>query len=199
MFLIVGLGNPGQKYQNNRHNIGFLVVDSIIHALSATKLNDKNFKGTLYKSNQILLLKPLTFMNLSGESVLNVINFYKITDFLVIHDDIDLPFGAIKFKFGGGSGGHNGLKSIDALCGNEYYRIRYGIGKPSTKERVINWVLEDFCANEMQSNMDLITHCTKAALEITKLTTHTDLASKISTTFTLSPNDIKTHFKADMQ
>lgn len=187
MFLIVGLGNPGQKYQNNRHNIGFKVVDSLISSLNATKQSDKNFQGEVYKSNQILLLKPQTFMNLSGKSVQSVRNFYKINEFLVLHDELDLPFGAVRFKFGGGSGGHNGLKSIDALCGNEYYRIRYGIGKPAAKEQVTHWVLSDFDSQEQVANPSLIAHCAKAALEIAQLESPKELANKISSLLTLTP------------
>lgn len=126
-------------------------------------------------------------MNLSGESVQSVLNFYKITDFLVIHDELDLPFGAVKFKFGGGNGGHNGLKSIDSLCSNAYYRIRYGIGKPAIKAQVINWVLQDFSALEEEQNQTLIAHCAKAALEIAKLESSKELANKVSSIFTLVP------------
>ncbi len=187
MFLIVGLGNPGQKYQNNRHNIGFRVLDSLISTLNAIKQNDKNFRGEVYKAGQLLFLKPQTFMNLSGESVQSVKNFYKINNFAVVHDELDLPFGAVKFKFGGGNGGHNGLKSIDSLCGNEYYRIRYGIGKPSTKDQVSHWVLSDFEAEEENVNLVLIAHCAKAILEITKLESHKELTSKVSSFFSLSP------------
>ena len=97
MFLIVGLGNIGDKYKNNRHNIGFRVVDALISNLNAIRQSDKNFEGELYKSSQILLLKPSTYMNLSGKSVSAVKNFYKIKDMLVIHDELDLPFGVIKF------------------------------------------------------------------------------------------------------
>ncbi|WP_297812828.1 aminoacyl-tRNA hydrolase [uncultured Helicobacter sp.] len=187
MFLIVGLGNPGQKYQNNRHNIGFRVVDSLISSLNAVKQSDKNFQGEVYKSNQLLLLKPQTFMNLSGKSVQSVKRFYKITNFLVIHDELDLPFGAVKFKFNGGNGGHNGLKSIDSLCGSEYYRIRYGIGKPNIKEQVTHWVLSDFKNEEENENLTLIAHCAKVALEIAKLQSPQELASQISSLFTLMP------------
>lgn len=191
MFLVVGLGNPGKAYQNNRHNIGFKVVDSLIQTLNATqqssKNSHKNFQGELYKSSQILLLKPTTFMNLSGKSVQSVLGFYKITDFLVIHDELDLPFGAVKFKFGGGNGGHNGLKSIDSLCGVEYYRIRYGIGKPKEKECVTQWVLGDFSKDEESKNVELIIHCAKAALEIAKLESPQELAHKVSNIFTLTP------------
>ncbi|TLD83204.1 aminoacyl-tRNA hydrolase [Helicobacter sp. MIT 11-5569] len=190
MFLIVGLGNPGQSYQNNRHNIGFKVLDCLIHTLNATKQSDKNFQGELYKSSQILLLKPTTFMNLSGESVQKVLRFYKITGFLVIHDELDLPFGSVKFKFGGSSGGHNGLKSIDSLCGNAYYRIRYGISKPATKEKVIDWVLQDFSSIEIEHNQILIPHCANAALEITKLDSSEKLAAQVSNKWTLNPKPL---------
>ncbi|MDD6055838.1 MAG: aminoacyl-tRNA hydrolase [Helicobacter sp.] len=189
MFLIVGLGNPGEKYHNNRHNIGFKIIDFLTESLNATKQSSKGFKGELYKATfkttSILLLKPETFMNLSGESVLSVLNFYKINDFLVIHDELDLPFGSIKFKFDGSSGGHNGLKSIDTLCGSAYYRIRYGIGKPQNKAQVISWVLNDFSKDEEEVNKNLIPHCAKAALEITQLDSAKDLANKISQNFTL--------------
>lgn len=187
MFLIVGLGNPGEKYQNNRHNIGFRVVDLLVQNLDATRQNVKDFQGELYKSSQILLLKPKTFMNLSGESVWAVLKFYKIKNFLTIHDDLDLPFGTIKFKFGGGSGGHNGLKSIDMLCGNNYYRVRYGIGKPTTKTQITNWVLQDFTSLEEEQNKTLITYSANAVLEITKLNSNQRLAEKISSKWTLSP------------
>ena len=115
------------------------------------------------------------------------LQFYKITDFLVIHDELDLPFGAVKFKFGGGNGGHNGLKSIDSLCGNAYYRIRYGIGKPAIKAQVINWVLQDFSVLEEKQNQTLIAHCAKAALEIQKLQSPKDLSDCIASKYTLSP------------
>lgn len=186
MFLIVGLGNIGDKYKNNRHNIGFRVVDALISNLNAIKQSDKNFEGELYKSSQILLLKPSTYMNLSGKSVSAVKNFYKIKDMLVIHDELDLPFGVIKFKFGGGSGGHNGLKSIDNLCANEYYRMRYGIGKPSAKEQVIDWVLGDFSKEEENDNIELIEYCMRVALEIAKLQNPDELSSKISSLYTLN-------------
>ena len=187
-FLIIGLGNPGQTYQNNRHNIGFRVIDALVQDLNAHK--QSAFKGELYKSSQVLLLKPQTFMNLSGESVKSVLNFYKLTDFLVIHDDLDLPFGAIKFKFGGSSGGHNGLKSIDTLCGNNYYRIRYGIGKPAIKAQVTNWVLQDFSPLEEEQNKELIAHSKNAALEIAKLQSSDLLSTQISSKWTLSPKDL---------
>ncbi|WP_457562498.1 aminoacyl-tRNA hydrolase [Caminibacter pacificus] len=151
MKLIVGLGNPGSKYEKNRHNIGFLAVDYLIKEFNASKLSSK-FKGELYKSDEYLFLKPATYMNLSGESVRLVKDFYKIEndDIIVIHDDIDLKLGALRFKKGGGSGGHNGLKSIDANIGNDYWRVRIGVGRPERKEMVVSYVLSDFEDEELE-------------------------------------------------
>ena len=149
--LIIGLGNPGKKYELNRHNIGFLCVDYLIDTFNASKISSK-FKGELYKSSDYFFLKPTTFMNLSGESVVLVKNFYKIENenIIVIHDDIDLKSGALKFKRGGSNGGHNGLKSIDKHIGNDYYRIRIGVGRPEKKEDVINYVLSNFTKDELK-------------------------------------------------
>ncbi|CAM2779888.1 aminoacyl-tRNA hydrolase [Helicobacter burdigaliensis] len=191
MFLIVGLGNPGSKYENNRHNIGFKIIDALVDDLKATKVSNKDFLGELYKTSKLLLLKPNTFMNLSGKSVLAVKNFFKIQNILVLHDELDLPIGSIKFKFGGSSGGHNGLKSIDSLCGNSYYRLRYGIGKPTQKEKIIHWVLEDFTYTEQQEQQELILHCLKAIKEIVKLENPQDLASKVSAFFTINAKNEK--------
>jgi len=150
MKLIVGLGNPTQKYKFNRHNVGFLAIDYLVKEYNASFVKD--FKGELFKSNDYLFLKPSTYMNLSGESVVLVKNFYKIEneDIIVIHDDIDLKLGALKFKRGGSSGGHNGLKSIDKHIGNDYYRVRIGVGRPERKEDVVNYVLSDFSKNELE-------------------------------------------------
>ena len=150
MKLIVGLGNPGKKYEFNRHNIGFLALDYLIDEFKASKISSK-FKGELFKAGEYLLLKPNTFMNLSGESVVLVKDFYKINneDIIVIHDDIDLKVGALKFKRGGSSGGHNGLKSIDKYVGNDYYRVRIGVGRPERKEEVVKYVLSDFSKDEL--------------------------------------------------
>jgi PTH1 family peptidyl-tRNA hydrolase len=144
MTLIVGLGNIGKQYENTRHNIGFMVIDSIVNDLNLSQINKPAFKGTLYKSHNFLLLKPNTYMNLSGESVIAVINFYKCEDLIIIHDDLDLSFGCMKFKIGGSSGGHNGLKSIDSYYGNSYKRVRIGIGRPTNKQAIVDFVLQDF-------------------------------------------------------
>jgi PTH1 family peptidyl-tRNA hydrolase len=154
--LIVGLGNPGSDYAQTRHNIGFMVIDALIRRHHATKLSSSSFSGELYKFQNHFLLKPLTYMNLSGESVSKVKQFYKIEDTVVIHDDLDLPFGALRFKKGGGHGGHNGLKSIDSKISREYIRIRVGIGKPEHKGEVASYVLSRFFDDEQKYLQDLI-------------------------------------------
>ena len=146
--LIVGLGNPGPNYETTRHNIGFMVIDELVSRYNAQKLSSSSFKGELFKFSNHFLLKPLTFMNLSGESILAVKNFYKIEKVVVIHDDLDLPFGTLRFKHGGGHGGHNGLKSADEKISREYIRIRMGIGKPEHKGEVASYVLSDFNGTE---------------------------------------------------
>ena len=134
--LIVGLGNPGATYAQNRHNIGFMVINELILRQNAQKLSSSSFNGELFKFKNHFLLKPLTFMNLSGNSIQAVKKFYKIEDVVVIHDDLDLEFGTLRFKSGGGHGGHNGLKSTDEKISKEYKRVRLGIGKPEHKGEV---------------------------------------------------------------
>ena len=169
MKLIVGLGNPGEKYELNRHNVGFLAVDYLIDEFKASKVSSK-FKGELFKSDKYLFLKPMTFMNLSGESVVLVKNFYKIEneDIIVIHDDIDLKLCALKFKRGGGSGGHNGLKSIDKHIGNDYWRVRIGVGRPESKQEVVNYVLSDFKEDELKCIKELFPLIKEAIKDIKK-------------------------------
>lgn len=145
--LIVGLGNPGPTYEKTRHNIGFMVIDELISRNKANKLSSTS-QSELYKFSEHFLLKPLTFMNLSGIAIAQVKNFYKIDKVVVIHDDLDLPFGAVRFKFGGGHGGHNGLKSADEKISKEYMRVRMGIGKPEHKGEVASFVLSDFSTIE---------------------------------------------------
>ena len=153
MFLLVGLGNFGNKYTFTRHNYGFLVLDKIIQQYNLQPNNIK-FKADFFSGNilthKIIAIKPQTYMNLSGESVLATANFYKIKpeNVLVIHDDLDLLLGKIKYKNGGGSAGHNGLKSIDQLFANNYFRIRLGIGKPQQQD-VSSFVLSNFNSQEL--------------------------------------------------
>ncbi|MDD5212334.1 MAG: aminoacyl-tRNA hydrolase, partial [Sulfuricurvum sp.] len=111
-------------------------------------ISKSSFDGELFKISNHFLLKPLTYMNLSGKSILAVKNFYKVDEVIVIHDDLDLPFGALRFKIGGGHGGHNGLKSADAAISPEYLRVRMGIGKPEHKSQVADYVLHPFAPDE---------------------------------------------------
>lgn len=150
MRLVVGLGNPGPKYRNNRHNIGFMAADEIVrrHGLSAPR---SKFQGEVSEGEiggeKVLVLKPATFMNESGRSVGEAVRFYKLKteDVFVIYDEIDLAAAKIRVKQGGGHAGHNGLRSIDAHLGDKnYWRVRLGIGHPGEKSQVSNHVLGDF-------------------------------------------------------
>lgn len=155
MILLVGLGNPGSEYAKTRHNIGFMAADECARRYLFEPFREK-FKGLLsqavIQNEKVLLLKPQTYMNLSGESVRAVCDFYKIPSekVIVFHDDMDLPVGKIKVKVGGGAGGHNGIKSIDSHLGNQYTRVRIGISKPALKEQVVDFVLSNFTAAERQ-------------------------------------------------
>ena len=162
MTLIVGLGNPDSKYKNNRHNVGFMVIDKLIDDHNTTHTIKSSFKGELHKSKDILFLKPYTYMNLSGESVRAVSDYYKPERIIVIHDDLDLPFGTLRYKLGGGHGGHNGLRSIDAHIGKDYYRVRIGIGKPDFKGDVANFVLSDFPKSQKESLDSILDTSVKA-------------------------------------
>ncbi|MFP4332394.1 MAG: aminoacyl-tRNA hydrolase [Campylobacterales bacterium] len=164
--LIAGLGNPGPKYSLNRHNVGFLVADQILQNLQSTPINKSNFRGELFKSRDIFVLKPTTFMNLSGESIAPVCSYYDIARVVVIYDEIDLPFGALRFKFGGGNNGHNGLKSIDSCIGDEYFRVRVGVGRPENKEDVAKYVLSDFSKEEKVALKEIVEDAANAALEL---------------------------------
>lgn len=166
MTLIVGLGNPTDKYKNNRHNIGFMVIDKLIDDHKATNISKSAFKGELLKSKNLLFLKPQTYMNLSGESVSAVISYYKPDELIVIHDELDVAFGEIRFKIGGSSGGHNGLKSIDAHVGNDYYRIRLGIGKPEQKSDVTKHVLGNFSKEEIPCLFIVIKKACEIAIDL---------------------------------
>ena len=148
MKLFVGLGNPGERYKLTRHNVGFMVLDKLIKKSTVEgwdKKFDSFFNKIIIDQKSIILLKPLTFMNVSGHAVQKVKNFYGIdpNNIVIIHDDIDLELGKIKLKKGGGDGGHNGLKSIIKLIGSEFNRIRIGVGRPE-KINVSSYVLNDF-------------------------------------------------------
>lgn len=156
MILLVGLGNPGKEYEQTRHNAGFMAVDEIVRRYNFFGFKSK-FKGEItegvIEGEKVMVLKPSTYMNLSGESVLSVASFYKIKpeDIIVFHDDMDLPVGKIRVKQGGGSGGHNGLKDIDKRLGNNYFRVRIGVSKPANKEEVVNFVLSSFSKEDKKT------------------------------------------------
>ena len=152
MLLLVGLGNPGSNSTNNRHNIGFKIIDAINQHFKLSKQKPK-FKGLLttgdIQTKKIYAIKPLTFMNNSGTAVKELIDYFKIDskDVIVFHDDMDIDFGKIKAKFGGSSAGHNGIESIDKFIGKDYSRVRIGIGKPE-KIKVNDFVLGNFNDDE---------------------------------------------------
>ncbi|MDR1614602.1 MAG: aminoacyl-tRNA hydrolase [Campylobacteraceae bacterium] len=158
MFLFVGLGNPAESYANTRHNIGFRVIDALSVRFKASHISKPQFFGALYKASNNLFLKPLTFMNNSGKSVESVVNFYKPEEIAVIHDDIAIPFGSVRIKRGGTSGGHNGLKSIDSHIKADYIRVRLGIGAPKTGQDAADFVLSDFSKDELPCVEKLINY-----------------------------------------
>ena len=149
MILFVGLGNPSPDNENNRHNIGFKIIDAINQKFSLSKQKPK-FKGLLTTGNignkKVYAIKPLTFMNNSGICIRELIEYFKINpeNVIVFHDDLDVDFGKIKTKFGGSSAGHNGVESLDKFIGKDYSRVRIGIGKPNEKKNTTEHVLKDF-------------------------------------------------------
>ena len=156
MYLLVGLGNPGKKYEYNRHNIGYLTIDNLL-SCAGECTERKKFNSILYEikinNQKVLLAKPQTYMNNSGEPINKLINFYKIpsSNIFVFHDELDIPFGNIRLKKGGGNAGHNGLKSLVNHLKNDFIRVRIGIGHPGSKELVSNYVLSNFSSNEKKS------------------------------------------------
>ncbi|MDH5489418.1 MAG: aminoacyl-tRNA hydrolase [Rhodospirillaceae bacterium] len=192
MRLVVGLGNPGEKYAHNRHNIGFMAADEIVRRHNFSPWRAK-FQGELAEGSindeKTLILKPQTFMNESGISVVQVAKFYKIStaDVIVLHDELDLVPGKVRVKRGGGHAGHNGLRSINSAIGDGYARVRLGIGHPGDKDRVTGHVLNDFAkADEkwlepllmevadnidllfLQKDADFMTNVARAVAPVTK-------------------------------
>ena len=154
--LVIGLGNPGTEYESTRHNAGFMMLDHFC-AQTGSTISQSKFQGLFgtarINGHSVYLLKPQTYMNLSGKSVVSCMSFYHlpIESVIVIHDELDLPVGDVRVKIGGGSGGHNGLKSIMELTGhNDFARIRIGIGRPEHGD-VVNYVLGKFPENEVES------------------------------------------------
>ena len=166
MLLLVGLGNPTPNSENNRHNIGFKIVDAINKKYGLSKQKPK-FKGLLTTGNinekKVYAIKPLTFMNNSGVCIRELIEYFKIDaeDVIVFHDDLDINFGKIKAKFGGSSAGHNGIESIDKFIGKDYSRVRIGIGKPTSKTAVSEYVLKNFEEEEIKELKKITSNITE--------------------------------------
>lgn len=170
--LIAGLGNPGREYESTRHNVGFRWVDELARLYNLSFKNETKFHGLAARGqlhgHEMLLLKPQTFMNVSGRSVGAMAQFYKIepAEILVVHDDLDLQPGAARLKLGGGHGGHNGLKDIIAHLGTrDFWRLRLGIGHPGERAEVVNFVLND----PRKEERALIEQAVQRALEISDL------------------------------
>ena len=167
MILFVGLGNPNPDSENNRHNVGFKIIDAINHKFGLSKQKPK-FKGLLTTGNignkKIYAIKPLTFMNNSGICIRELIEYFKIDseNVIVFHDDLDVDFGKIKTKFGGSSAGHNGIESIDKFIGKDYSRVRVGIGKPNGKTDASEHVLKDFDEEEKLELINLTKNITNS-------------------------------------
>ena len=170
MLLLVGLGNPNPNNSNNRHNVGFLIIDAINEKFKLSKQKPK-FKGLLttgkINEKKVFAIKPLTFMNSSGVCIKELIEYFKIDvkDVFVFHDDMDIELGKVKVKFGGSSAGHNGIESIDRNIGKNYSRIRIGIGRPKNKSTGADHVLDNF-SNEEMDNVHSITKNITESLSI---------------------------------
>lgn len=172
MLLIVGLGNPGAQYENTRHNIGFKVIDNIAKEYNI-EINRQKFKGVygegFINGEKVILLKPSTYMNLSGESIREVVDFYKLSneDVIVIYDDISIDVGRLRIREKGSAGGHNGIKSIIAHLGTDVFpRIKVGVGQPNVD--LVNYVLGKFSDEEMEVLSESIDASTKAVSEMIK-------------------------------
>ncbi len=182
MKILVGLGNPGEKYKNHRHNIGFWVVDAIAEKYQLPAFKSK-FEADIttgeIDGEKVCLIKPLTYMNKSGQSVQKALAFYKaqVSDVYVFHDEIDVEPLKVKIKTGGGEAGHNGLRSISQCLGNpNYHRVRIGVGHPGHKDRVHGYVLSDFAKNEKEDFA--ILSCKLA--EVTPLILQNDFAKALT-------------------
>ena len=173
MLLFVGLGNPTPDSENNRHNVGFKIIDAINKKFSLSKQKPK-FKGLLTTGNiegkKVYAIKPLTFMNNSGICIRELLEYFKIDaeDVVVFHDDLDVEFGKIKAKFGGSSAGHNGIASIDKFIGKDYSRVRIGIGKPKGKIEISDYVLQNFDEDEIVGIDKISKNITESIGELVK-------------------------------
>ena len=174
MLLVVGLGNPDRQYADNRHNVGFMVLDELAFQCRAEPFKRK-FNGDIGRANigpsEALLLKPMTYMNASGDSVQPCAAFFKVApaDILVVHDELDLEFGDLRLKFGGGHAGHNGVRSLIARLGTpDFQRVRVGVGRPtaSFKGDVADWVLQDFASTERAELPNYLKNAAQTVLDI---------------------------------
>jgi peptidyl-tRNA hydrolase len=169
-YLLIGLGNPGREYRDNRHNIGFMLIDRLIVRLNARgmKVQSKAIVTTAtYEERKLILAKPQTYMNLSGQSAQGLLNFYKLPmeNMLVAHDDLDLPFGTIRIRPGGGPGGQKGMAStIERLGTKDFPRLRIGIGRPPGRMDPAAYVLQDFSRDEMKTLSEIVDRAAGAAL-----------------------------------
>jgi peptidyl-tRNA hydrolase, PTH1 family len=174
MYLIVGLGNPGDRYKLTRHNIGFLVVDALGDYFK-TPLSTEKFQAHFAKvpvgDNDVILAKPQTFMNLSGESVQALMAFYKVPpeNLLIIHDEVDLPFAELKIQNNRGHAGHNGVRSVHEKIGPEYSRLRLGVGRPAVPQMAVaDFVLQNFSPEQLEKLPEFIGHACDEVLDFVK-------------------------------
>jgi peptidyl-tRNA hydrolase, PTH1 family len=170
-YLLIGLGNPGREYQTNRHNFGFMLIDRLAVRLGARGLKVQSkaiVTSTTYEDRRLILAKPQTYMNLSGQSAQGLLNFYKlpIENMLIAHDDLDIPFGTIRMRPGGGPGGQRGVAStIERLGTKDFARLRLGIGRPPGRMDPSAYVLQDFSRDEMKILSELLDRAADATLE----------------------------------
>ena len=170
--LIVGLGNPGAGYAGNRHNVGFMVLDELAHRVGGRFTSHKSGADVLetrLAGRRVVLVRPRSFMNISGPPVAATARYFKVppTDVVVIHDDLDLDYGVLRLKRGGGEGGHNGLRSISACLGSkDYLRVRFGIGRPPGRMDPADFVLRDFSAVQRRELELLVDRCADAVEQL---------------------------------
>jgi PTH1 family peptidyl-tRNA hydrolase len=173
LFLVVGLGNPGPEYDRTRHNLGFLVVDELARRLDARLKRSKHsalVAETRDGDARIVLAKPQTYMNMSGGAVAALMRFYKAepSDVVVVHDELDLPFGTVRVKQGGGTAGHNGLNSVATAIGPDFARVRIGIGRPTGRKDPVDFVLDAFTKREASEVPALVDRAAEAVLAIVR-------------------------------
>lgn len=208
MIILVGLGNPGSEYERQRHNVGFMAVDAIAQAYSFSEPR-KKFKALIQEGilsgpsgkSKALIVKPQTYMNESGKSVGELVRFYKLSpeDIIVFHDELDLAPAKLRIKQGGGNAGHNGLRSIDAHIGNNFTRVRIGIGHPGSKAAVHNYVLGDFAKSDHDWLEDMLSGISKAAPHLVdnKEQGAARFQSEVAALLNPNPKHEKTKLKSD--